>query len=60
MFIPALKLVSKAATIIAIVNTGYKTYKKGAVVYSVYKKTKKAKEIASKVMKQVKIVVKKK
>jgi hypothetical protein len=60
MIIPAIRLVTKAATIIAIANTGYKAYKKGKVVYDAYKKTKKAQAVVGDAIKGVKKVIKKK
>ncbi len=60
MIIPVIRLVSKAATVIAIANTGYKAYKKGKVVYNAYKKSKQAKSVATNVIKEIKKVVKKK
>lgn len=60
MIFPALKLVTKAATVIAFANTGYKAYKRGKAVYIAYKKTKQAKAVASEFIDGIKKVVKKK
>ena len=59
MIFSALRLVTKAATIITVAKTGYSAYQKGKVVYNAYKKSKKAKSVATSVIKEIKKVVKK-
>lgn len=59
MIFTAIKLVTKAATIIAVANTGYEAYKKGKKVYGAYKRTKKIKAQAKGVINGIKKVVKK-
>lgn len=59
MIFSALRLVTKAATIITVAQTGYKAYQKGKVVYKAYKKSKEVKSVATTMLKEIKKVVKK-
>lgn len=59
MIFSTLKLVSKAATVIAVANTGYDLYKKGKVAYKTYKKSKEVKGKATKIIKGIKKVISK-
>lgn len=60
MIFSALKFVTKAATVVAVANTGYKVYKKGKVVYTAYKKSKQAKTSILTAITEIKKVIKKK
>jgi cell fate (sporulation/competence/biofilm development) regulator YmcA (YheA/YmcA/DUF963 family) len=59
MIFSAIKLVTKAATIITVAQTSYKAYQKGKVVYKAYKKSKEVKSVANNMIKEIKKVIKK-
>lgn len=60
MILTAIRLISKATTVVVVAKTGYSVYKKGTTAYKTYKKVKGVGSSAKTIAREVKKVINKK
>ncbi len=60
MIFSTIKMIGKVATVVTVVTTSYEIYKKGRTTFGLYRKSKEAKNKATKVVNALKEVIKKK